>query len=99
MANHDPAAFEAAARAVGFQGFGFYSRSGFIHIDLGPARVWGERFPVRPVPFAVETPPAREVLAESRTLRGAGAAGVATVGAAGVEGVSEVLAEAQGASG
>ena len=40
-------AFEAAARAVGFQGFGFYPRSGFIHIDLGPARSWGERFPKR----------------------------------------------------
>lgn len=38
MANHDPAAFEAAARAVGFLGFGYYPRSGFMHIDLGPAR-------------------------------------------------------------
>jgi uncharacterized protein YcbK (DUF882 family) len=38
MANHDPVAFEAAARAVGFLGFGFYPRSGFIHVDLGPAR-------------------------------------------------------------
>ena len=47
MANHDPEAFEAAARAVGFRGFGFYPRSGFIHIDLGPARSWGERFPTR----------------------------------------------------
>ena len=28
MANHDPEAFEAAARAIGFQGFGFYPRSG-----------------------------------------------------------------------
>jgi zinc D-Ala-D-Ala carboxypeptidase len=97
MANHDPVAFEAAARAVGFQGFGYYPRSGFMHIDLGPARVWGERFPVRAVPFAPEAPPARETLAESRTLRGTGAAGVATVGAAGVEVAQEVLAEAQGA--
>ena len=32
MANHDPVAFEAAARAVGFLGFGFYPRSGFIHV-------------------------------------------------------------------
>ena len=40
MANHDPVAFEAAAREVGFLGFGFYPRSGFIHIDLGPARQW-----------------------------------------------------------
>lgn len=97
MANHDPAAFEATARAVGFLGFGYYPRSGFMHIDLGPARQWGERFPVRPVPFAPETPAAREVLAESRTLRGTGAAGVATVGAGGVEVAQEVLAETQGA--
>ena len=38
MSNHDPVAFEAAARAVGFLGFGFYPRSGFMHIDLGPVR-------------------------------------------------------------
>jgi hypothetical protein len=49
------------------------------------------------VAFAPETPPAREVLAESRTLKGTGAAGVATVGAAGVEVAQEVLTEAQGA--
>lgn len=97
MSNHDPEAFAAAAREVGFLGFGFYPRSGFMHIDLGPARVWGERFPVRATTFAAETPPAREVLAESRTLKGTGAAGVATVGAAGVEVAQEVLVEAQGA--
>lgn len=97
MANHDPVAFEAMAREVGFQGFGYYPRSGFMHLDLGPARTWGEKFPVRAMPFAPENPPAREVLAESRTLRGTGAAGLATVGAAGVEVAQEVLAEAQGA--
>jgi hypothetical protein len=37
------------------------------------------------------------VLAESRTLKGGGAAGVATVGAAGVEVAQQVLAEAQDA--
>ncbi|WP_188236020.1 YcbK family protein [Sphingopyxis sp. LK2115] len=95
MANHDPVAFEAAARAVGFKGFGYYPRSGFIHIDLGPARQWGERFPVRATAFAEETPPAREVLADSRTMKGSGAAGVATLGAAGVEVAQNVLAETQ----
>lgn len=95
MANHDPVAFEAAARAVGFLGFGYYPRSGFMHIDLGPSRSWGDPFPVRPVPFAPELPPAREVLSESRTLRGGGAAGAATVGAAGVEVLQDVLAETQ----
>jgi len=53
MANHDPVAFEAAARQVGFLGFGFYPRSGFMHIDLWPERSWGARFPVR-IPRAFE---------------------------------------------
>jgi hypothetical protein len=97
MANHDPVAFAVAAREVGFLGFGYYPRSGFMHIDLGPARSWGEKFPVRATAFAAETPPAREVLAESRTLRGTGTAGVATLGAAGVEIAQEILAEAQDA--
>ncbi|MGY6535518.1 MAG: YcbK family protein [Pararhodobacter sp.] len=95
MTNHDPAAFEAAARAVGFLGFGFYPRAGFMHIDLGPARRWGAPFPAQAAPFAAEQPPARELLTESRTLRGAGAAGAATVGAAVVEVAQETLAEAQ----
>jgi hypothetical protein len=97
MSNHDPAAFEAAARAVGFQGFGTYPRSGFMHVDLGPARRWGEPFPPRPIPFAVEIPSTREHLADSRTMRGGGAAGVATIGAAGVEMAEDILAETQGA--
>ena len=97
MSNHDPAAFEAAAREVEFLGFGFYPRSGFVHIDLGPARQWGERFPIRATAFAAETPPARETLTDSRTMKGTGAAGVATLGAAGVEVAQEVLTEAQDA--
>ena len=36
MSNHDPVAFESAARETGLLGFGFFPRSGFIHIDLGP---------------------------------------------------------------
>jgi hypothetical protein len=95
MENHDPVAFAVAAREVGFLGFGYYPRSGFMHIDLGPARSWGEKFPVRATAFAAETPPAREVLADSRTLKGGGAAGIATVGAAAVEVAQDVLAETQ----
>jgi hypothetical protein len=64
-------------------------------VALGPARQWGERFPVRATAFAAETPPAREVLADSRTMKGGGAAGVATLGAAGVEVAQQVLAETQ----
>jgi uncharacterized protein YcbK (DUF882 family) len=44
MANHDPAAFEKAARKVGFTGFGYYPKQGFMHIDTGPARTWGTPF-------------------------------------------------------
>jgi hypothetical protein len=97
MTNHDPVAFEAAARAVGFLGFGFYPRSGFIHVDLGPARQWGDRFPVWATAFAENTPPVREMLAQSRTMKGGGAAGIATLGAAGVEVAQNVLAETQSA--
>ena len=97
MSNHDTVIFAEAARAVGFLGFGTYPRSGFMHIDLGPARSWGEPFPVRQVPFVAETPPAHEAIAQSRSLKGTGAAGVATISAAGVEVAQEVLAEAQGA--
>ncbi|SLN69493.1 hypothetical protein AQS8620_03284 [Aquimixticola soesokkakensis] len=44
-----------------------------------------------------ETLPAREVLADSRPLKGGCAAGIATVGTAGVEVAQEVLAETQSA--
>jgi zinc D-Ala-D-Ala carboxypeptidase len=51
MDNHDPAAFEKAAKAVGFTGFGHYPKSGFMHIDTGPARRWndGSWFAAKPV--------------------------------------------------
>ncbi|SIR07991.1 Peptidase M15 [Paracoccus thiocyanatus] len=97
MANHDPETFIAAARKAGFKGVGTYPRSNFVHIDTGPARVWGEPFPARVSRFAPDAAPAREHLADSRTMKGGGAAGVGTVGAAGVEVVRDALAEAQGA--
>lgn len=96
MANHDPAEFIAAARKAGFRGIGTYPRSNFIHIDIGPARSWGEPFPSRASRFAADKPPAREQLAESRTMKGGGAAGAATIGAAGIEVLQESLADAQG---
>ena len=72
MSNQRPGGLRGAAREAGFLGFGFYPRSGFMHIDLGPKRQWGERFA-----------PADERLAESRMIKSSGVAGVATVGAAG----------------
>ncbi len=97
MANHDPAAFEAAARGVGFTGFGFYPRQNFMHIDTGRARQWGDPFPPRASRFADEPPRPREPLTESRTMKGGGAAGVATIGAAGVEVVQQAVTDTQSA--
>ena len=96
MANHDPVAFEAAARAVGFEGFGFYPEPhrDFMHIDPGPAREWGTRWPAAAPAFSPEPPPPTPP-SQSRTMKGSGAAGVATVGAGGVEVAEEVLAETQ----
>ena len=68
-----------------------------MHIDLGPPRSWGERFPARATRFVPEAPPAREVLSGSRTLKGGGAAGAATIGAAGLEMAEGVISETQGA--
>ena len=95
MTNHDPDAFEAAARAVGFTGFGFYPRQNFMHIDIGRARQWGDPFPPRLSRFANEPPRLRESLNESRTMKGGGAAGVATISAAGVEVVQQAVADTQ----
>jgi zinc D-Ala-D-Ala carboxypeptidase len=95
MANHDPESFEAAARAVGFAGFGFYPRQNFMHVDIGRARQWGDPFSPRASRFADEPPRLRESLTESRTMKGGGAAGVATIGAAGVEVVQQAVADTQ----
>ena len=97
MTNHDPAVFQDAARAVGFRGFGSYPRSGFLHIDLGPARRWGTPFAPRATPHAPEAPPARDDLAHSRTLRGTGVAGVATIGGAGIDVAQDMLRDTQDA--
>jgi hypothetical protein len=57
----------------------------------------GERFAIRATAFAKEARPVREVLADSRTMKGGGVAGVATLGAAGVEIAQNVLAGTQSA--
>lgn len=87
MANHDPMLFELAAREVGFRGFGYYPKSGFMHIDLGPARQWGARFPTGATRVAPE-PEKRESITQSKTAQAVtvdmvakGTAGVAAVSA------------------
>lgn len=74
MANHDPQAFEAAALACGFTGFGFYppKHGNFIHLDIGPARTWGARWAAPK--FQPEAKPATAKKAGA----GLGAAAIAT---------------------
>lgn len=95
MVNHDPVALEAAARVVGFTGFGFYPRQNFMHIDIGRARQWGDKFSPRLSRFAEEPPHLRENLTESRTMKGGGTVGVATIGTAAVEVVQQAVADTQ----
>lgn len=79
MENHNPTAFAAAARAEGFTGFGYYPRSGFIHIDTGPARSWGEPFPQSDTNLITEPPRRPETLGEDRDAQIIGGAGVLAV--------------------
>ncbi|MDX5401067.1 MAG: D-Ala-D-Ala carboxypeptidase family metallohydrolase [Rhodobacterales bacterium] len=82
MENHDPHEFEAAARAVGFTGFGYYPKSGFMHIDTGPARSWGKPWPVTETGLPIEAKTQPEKLSEDRQTQaavGASTAGVAAV--------------------
>lgn len=101
MTNHDPEMFERAARAVGFTGFGFYPRQNFMHVDTGPARSWGDPFPLKTATRLPEEAPTGETdrtsLAQSTTIQatavqvatGAGGA-VAAVGS--LDGTAQIVA-------
>jgi hypothetical protein len=56
MDNHDPGRFIGAAREAGFAGIGTYPRQGFVHIDTGRTRTWGDPFAARATRFAPEAP-------------------------------------------
>jgi zinc D-Ala-D-Ala carboxypeptidase len=56
MENQDPQKFEAAARAVGFTGFGYYPKQGFMHIDTGAKRSWGTPFKISATGLAADEP-------------------------------------------
>ena len=79
MDNHDPHRFEAAARSVGFTGFGYYPKSGFMHIDTGPTRTWGTPWPKSKTEWPVEPPRQPETLSEDKDAKAAAGAGVAGV--------------------
>jgi zinc D-Ala-D-Ala carboxypeptidase len=82
MDNFDPHVFEAAARKAGFLGFGYYPKSGFMHIDTGPARSWGTHWPQTANDLPVERPVVPETLAEDSEAKAA--AGVGLSGAVAV---------------
>jgi zinc D-Ala-D-Ala carboxypeptidase len=84
MDNHDPHEFEAAARAVGFTGFGYYPKSGFMHIDTGRARTWGTPWPLSATTWPSEPPRQAESVREDREVQavaGASVAGAVAIGA------------------
>jgi len=85
MDNHDPHEFEAAARKIGFTGFGYYPKSGFMHIDTGAARSWGTPWPKTATDWPVEPPRQPEKLSEDKQAQAVAGAGVAGAVAAAVE--------------
>ena len=90
MENQSPREFEAAARKVGFTGFGYYPKSGFMHIDIGPARTWGTPWPTTATNLAPEMVRQPETLKEDREAQAAAGAGAAGAVAAVVEHVPAV---------
>jgi hypothetical protein len=77
MENHDPQAFEAAARAVGFTGFGYYVKSGFMHVDTAAPRSWGKPWPRTATAWPVEQPRPPETLSEDTDAQAVAGAGIA----------------------
>jgi len=93
MDNHNPWEFEMAAKKSGFRGFGYYPRTGFMHVDTGPARTWGTPFPQGET-LLVKEPEARQSVAESTTAQ-ASVVQIASGAGAGVAAVSALDGTAQ----
>jgi zinc D-Ala-D-Ala carboxypeptidase len=96
MENQDPQQFEAAARAVGFTGFGYYPKQGFMHIDTGAKRSWGTPFKISATGLAADEPK-RGSVAQSTTVQASAVqiassagAGIAAVGA--LDGTAQIVA-------
>jgi zinc D-Ala-D-Ala carboxypeptidase len=85
MDNHDPHDFEAAAREVGFTGFGYYPKSGFMHIDTGPERTWGTPWPRTATGWAPEPVRQPESLKEDKEVQAASGAALTGVAAVAIE--------------
>jgi hypothetical protein len=98
MDNHDPAEFEAAAREVGFTGFGYYPKQGFMHIDIGRSRTWGTPFPKTETALPAEQPVGkeREDVAQSKTVQAsavtiASGAGTAAASISALDGNAQLI--------
>jgi hypothetical protein len=91
VANIDPAYLIREARAAGFTGIGTYPRQGFVHVDTGAVRTWGDPFPARETRFAPELAarPVMETAQGVATARGIVAAAASTL-AAGASDLAEV---------
>jgi zinc D-Ala-D-Ala carboxypeptidase len=85
--NVDPQTLVDVARQVGFSGIGTYPKQGFVHLDTGPTRTWGEPFPERVTRFQPE-PTARPVLSTGQGR--ATITGVVGIVAAAAPGLVEV---------
>jgi zinc D-Ala-D-Ala carboxypeptidase len=98
MDNHDPEEFELAARAVGFTGFGYYPKQGFMHIDTGRSRMWGTAFPKTETKLPPEQPVGkeREDVSESKTVQAsavtiASGAGTAAASISALDGNAQLI--------
>jgi hypothetical protein len=98
MDNHDPQEFELVARAVGFSGFGFYPKQGFMHIDTGRSRFWGTPFPQTETKLPAEQPVGkeRESVSESTTVQAsavtiASGAGTAVASVSALDGNAQLI--------
>ena len=95
MSNHDPVAFEAAARAGRVPWVRLLSALGVHACRPRPGASVGRAVPGPGDCFRRGATARARGLGDSRTMKGGGAAGVATLGAAGVEVAQSVLAETQ----
>jgi hypothetical protein len=96
MENHDPHRFEATARAEGFTGFGYYPKSGFMHIDTGPERSWGKPWSKTATDWPEEVERKPETLGEdteAQATAGAAVAGAVAGAAEHVPAVSGLLGQ------
>jgi hypothetical protein len=98
MDNHDPGEFELAAREVGFTGFGYYPKQGFMHIDTGRSRTWGTPFPKTETALPAEQPVGkeRESVSESTTVQAsavtiASGAGTAAASVSALDGNAQII--------